>query len=118
MAGRKRPTQPDARERLQAAQEREAAALVAVELAAGKVERTKDRLDSALTALQRRVQEAENGLTCARARLADVSGVERAAVLLDDSPVKVRADVRDARRLDRKEGQPSVLAAGSVHLPS
>lgn len=111
MAGRKRPTQREARERLQAAQEREAAALAGVEIAGAKLASAKEKLAAAVNAGQQKVHEAEQGLAQARAALAGVSGVERAAMLLDDAVVRVRADVRAVQ-----DGRQAALVDGGQVL--
>ncbi|GEM_PF-3773705 len=69
----------DARERMRQAQREEATALAAVTGA----QAARDRL-------QRKVDAADDGVAQAIARLASTSGVERAAVLLDEPVALVR----------------------------
>lgn len=107
MGRTKRPLGQLARERLREAQQREAVALASVERAVAVRERARDRLAAAQVVPQRALDEAEQRLSLARGQLAEVSGVERAAMLLDESISVVRADMR-ARRHD--EGVPREAA--------
>lgn len=98
MSQTRHPISQAARERLREAQRREAHALTAVEKAVVRRDHAAARLAAAQVAPQRRLDEAELALTRARADLADVSGIDRAATLLGESPAQVRAAIRHARR--------------------
>lgn len=88
------PTREDARRRLQEAQREEAAALAAT-----------TKAYAARARVQQRVDAAENAITEAVAKLAEVSGPERAAQLLDQ-PVAV---VKHAVRATSKDRATTVL---------
>ena len=114
-----RPVSQRARERLREVQRREAQALTAVERAAARRDRAVTRLEAAQIAPQRRLDQAETQLSRARAALAGVSGVERAATLLAESPARVRADVRAAKAVSATTSAPaSDSSAGGERRPA
>ncbi|GAB3059154.1 hypothetical protein GCM10027053_21330 [Intrasporangium mesophilum] len=82
------PVSPTARQRLQAAQRAEADALKAVELATGSRDRAQRKLDVATAKLDD-----------ARIALIGVSGVSRAALLLDADETTLRRIARERRML-------------------
>lgn len=92
----KRPVNAGARERLRQAQQREASALAAVESAASGKARAEAKLQAALRAPLGRIEAAQRRLAVTQADLVDVSGLSRAAALLDVPPATLRAAIRDA----------------------
>ncbi|WP_152186429.1 hypothetical protein [Segeticoccus rhizosphaerae] len=97
MDSTRQPESQLARQRLREAQRQEARALTMVERAIARRDRAVERLAAAQVAPQRRLDEAEQELSRARAALAEVSGFDRAATLLAQPPAAVRADLRAAR---------------------
>lgn len=92
------PTREDARRRLQMAQRAEAAALA-----------TTTKAYAARARVQERVDSADQAIADAVAKLAEVSGIDRAAQLLDQPVGVVKRAVQSAQR----SGTPASLESGS-----
>ena len=92
----RRPLDERARHRLREAQQKESEAVAAVHAADAAKEAAQTKLDVLVRQHQSRIETAEEQLNLAKAELVAVSGLERAAALLD-LPVKVlRSAVRAA----------------------
>lgn len=96
------PASRTARDRLREAQQTEARALKDVDAAARTRARAAEQLDAADAKLAR-----------AQAAVAAISGVERAAYLLDLDPAELRRRIRDAERASQVEGQRTVSSTES-----
>lgn len=94
-AGR-RPVDGRARERLREAQRREARALQAVAKADDSLMAKRLRWQQTCNAAERAVAEALRARDLAVAALAEVSGLDRAALLLSETPASVRRARRSA----------------------
>jgi CRP-like cAMP-binding protein len=116
----KLPTDAIARERLREAQAREASAVTAAYDADAALQTATARRDAefaaAEEALRRRRAAAEEGVSraaaavdIARAGVADVSGTERAALLLGIT----KAELSRALKAAREAGRPTAAAAAS-----
>lgn len=92
----RKPADPHARERLREAQAAETRALAAVCVAEAKVASATARRDRAYAAADVWVSEAGAKLDTARADLATVSGVDRAALLLGISKAELRRSLATA----------------------
>lgn len=115
--GIRQPESQSARDRLREAQRHEARALTMVERAMTRRDRAVERLAAAQVAPQRRLDEAEQELSRARAALAGVSGVDRAATLLAQPPAVVRADLRAARAATAESTSTSSPVTGEQSTP-
>jgi hypothetical protein len=115
--GIRQPEGQLARERLRKAQRHETQALTMVERAMTRRDRAVERLAAAQVAPQRRLEEAEQELSRARAALAEVSGVDRAATLLAEPPAVVRADLRAARAATAESTSTSSPVTGEQITP-
>ena len=96
------PTSPTARDRLRKAQQTEARALKDIDAAARSRARAAERLDA-----------AELALAKAQAAVAETSGVQRAAYLLDLDPAELRRRIRESERAAQVEGHRTVRSTES-----
>ena len=92
----RRPVDGRARERLRDAQRREALALDAVAKADRTLMAKRRHWEQACDAAERKVTEALRARDQAVAALAEVSGLDRAALLLSETPASVRRARRSA----------------------
>jgi hypothetical protein len=90
----RRPLDERARARLRDAQKLESDAVALVHAAAIKKESAQDRLDTIIAKHQVAIGTADRALSLAQAHLVSVSGIERAALLLDEPVAALRAAVR------------------------
>lgn len=90
----RRPLDERARARLRDAQKLESDAVALVHTAAIKKESAQDRLDTVIAKHQVAIGTADRTLSLAQAHLVSVSGIERAALLLDEPVAALRAAVR------------------------
>ena len=91
-----RPIDGRARARLRDAQRVESDAVALVLAAELNRERTRAKLDAVITKHQVAIDEADHALSTAQAHLVSVSGMARAALLLDQPVAALRAAVRAA----------------------
>lgn len=105
----KMPVNEGARERLRDEQRRESAALAAVEAALAGKQRAERKLGAALQAQQDAVDAAEHQLALARADLVQVSGLARAATLLEEPLSVLRAAARTSREADSSSSKSESL---------
>jgi len=89
-----RPIDERARARLRDAQRLESDAVARVLAAELNRERTRAKLDAVIAKHQVAIEEADHTLTKAQAHLVSVSGMGRAALLLDQPVAALRAAVR------------------------
>lgn len=92
----RRPLDERARARLRDAQRIESDAVAAIHIASIKKESVEDKLDAVVAKHQIAINRAEHELNKAQAQLALVSGIERAALLLEKPVAALRAAVRSA----------------------
>jgi multidrug resistance efflux pump len=92
-AGR-RPLDERARHRLREAQRKESEAVAAVHAAGAAKDAARAKLDTLVRQHKTQIETAERRLNLAEAELVSVSGIERAAGLLDQSVRVLRAAVR------------------------
>jgi hypothetical protein len=92
------PRDGRARERLRLVQQQEAEALAAVCAAQRKLEQACAKRDDALAAADAEVGKAQQSVSSAQATLIGVSGLDRAAVLLDIDSAVLRRTVGNGRR--------------------
>lgn len=90
----RRPLDERARHRLREAQQMESQAVAAVHAADTAKEAAQAKLDALVRQHQARIETAEERLNLARAELVSVSGIERAATLLDQPVSVLRAAAR------------------------
>jgi multidrug resistance efflux pump len=107
------PLDERARHRLREAQQKESEAVAAVHAADAARETAQAKLDALVRQHQDRIQTAEQRLSLAKAELVSVSGIERAASLLDQPVKALRAAVRAA-----KEGGAPEPATRHTESPS
>ena len=98
-----RPLDERARARLRDAQRVESDAVALVHAAAINKELTRAKLDAVIAKHQVAIDEADHALSKAQAHLASVSGIERAALLLEQPVAALRAAVRAATGDAREE---------------
>ena len=98
----RRPLDERARTRLREAQRLESDAVAAVHVAAMSKESTQAKLDALIAEHQVAIDAAEHGLCKARADLVSVSGIARAALLLELPVSALRAAVRAAAGAGRQ----------------
>ena len=89
-----RPIDERARARLREAQRVESDAVAVVVAAELNRERTRAKLDAVIAKHQVAIEEADQALSRAQAHLVSVSGMGRAALLVDQPVVALRAAVR------------------------
>jgi uncharacterized protein YigA (DUF484 family) len=98
-----RPLDERARARLRDAQRVESDAVAAVHAAGIKKESVQAKLDAVVAKHRGAIDETDHALNKAQAHLVSVSGIERAALLLEQPVAALRAIVRaaagDAREL-------------------
>ena len=92
----RRPLDERARARLREAQRVESEAVAMVHTAAIGREVTQTKLDAIIAKHQGAIREADQALSRAQSKLVSVSGIERAALLLDQPVAALRAAVRSA----------------------
>ncbi|MHB8187173.1 MAG: hypothetical protein ACYDDU_14080 [Dermatophilaceae bacterium] len=92
----RRPLDERARARLREAQQLESAAVAAVHAASVKREFATDTLNAVIAKHQGAIDEADHRLSKAQAHLVSVSGIARAALLVDQPVATLRAAVRAA----------------------
>lgn len=100
----RRPLDERARTRLREAQRREADAVSAVHAASIRRESARAKLDTLISKHQVAIGAADQALSEARAQLVSVSGIVRAALLLEVSVSTLRAAVRSAPGAEHQEG--------------
>ena len=91
-----RPIDERARARLRDAQRVESDAVALVLAAEVNRERTRAKLDAVIAKHQVAIEEADHALSKAQAHLVSVSGMVRAALLIDQPVAALRAAVRAA----------------------
>ena len=91
-----RPIDERARTRLRDAQRLESDAVALVLAAELNRERTRAKLDAVIAKHQTAIEEADYALSKAQAHLVSVSGMGRAALLVDQPVATLRAAVRGA----------------------
>lgn len=94
----RRPLDERARHRLREAQQKESEAVAAVHAADAAKEAAQAKLDALVRQHHSRIETAEGLLNLAKAELVSVSGIERAAALLDLPAKVLRSAVRAADR--------------------
>lgn len=99
----RRPLDEHARARLRDAQRVEADAVAAVHAAAVKKESTQAKLNIIVAKHRDAIEGADHALSQAQAQLVSVSGVERAALLLEQPVAALRAAVRSTTGRARDE---------------
>jgi len=92
-----RPIDERVRARLRDAQRAESDAVTLVVAAELNQQRTRAKLATVIARHQIAIDSADNALSRAQAHLASVSGVERAALLLEQPVAALRAAVRSAK---------------------
>jgi hypothetical protein len=92
----RRPIDERARARLHDAQRIESDAVALVHAAELNKKRTRAELDAVIAKHQVAIDEADHALTKAQAHLVSVSGIDRAALLVDQPVAALRAAVRGA----------------------
>ena len=92
----RRPLDGRARARLRNAQKVESEAVAAVHAAAVNKESAQAKLDAVIAKHQVAIDEADHSLSKAQAQLVSVSGIARAALLVDQPVAALRAAVRAA----------------------
>ena len=92
----RRPLDERARARLRDAQRGESDAVALVHAAAINKELTRAKLDAVIAKHQRAIDEADRRLSKAQAHLVSVSGIARAALLVDQPVATLRAAMRAA----------------------
>ena len=112
MGSRTRPTDPTARERLRRAQAAEELAVRSIEAAHVRLERSRRRMETAVEAARLSVEQAAGALYDAKLALVRTSGVERAALLLDEPRSALRALARHRHRANTE--QDDVALGGHV----
>ena len=101
----RRPLDERARARLREAQMLESDAVSAVHAASVNSDGARAKLNAVIAKHQGAISRADHALSEAQARLVSVSGIERAALLLDQPLPTLRAAVRAATR--EATGEPS-----------
>jgi hypothetical protein len=91
-----RPIDERARARLREAQRVESDAVALVVAAELNRERTRAKLDAVIAKHQAAIHDADHALSKAQAHLVSVSGMHRAALLVDQPVAALRAAVRAA----------------------
>ena len=91
-----RPMDERARVRLRDAQRGESDAVALVHAAAINKDLTRAKLDAVIAKHQVAIDEADHSLSKAQAQLVSVSGIARAALLVDQPVAALRAAVRAA----------------------
>lgn len=99
----RRPLDERARTRLRNAQRLESDAVALIHAAAMRKESTQAKLDALIAEHQVGLDAAEHGLSRARANLVSVSGLTRAALLLELPVSVLRAAVRATAGARRQE---------------
>lgn len=99
----RRPLDERARTRLREAQRLEFDAVAAIHVAAMRKESTQAKLDALIAEHQVAINAAEQRLCKAHANLVSVSGIARAALLLELPVSVLRAAVRSAAGAGRQE---------------
>ena len=97
------PLDERARARLREAQRLESDAVARVNAAAITREGTRAKFDAVIAKHQVAIGEADNAVNKAQTHLVSVSGIERAALLLDEPVVALRAAVRSTTGAARDE---------------
>jgi hypothetical protein len=90
----RRPLDERARARLREAQKAESDAVAAVQAASADREGARAKLDAVIVKHQVAINGADHELSKAQAQLVSVSGIERAALLLEETAATLRAAVR------------------------
>jgi hypothetical protein len=98
----RRPLDERARTRLREAQRLESDAVAVIHAAAMRKESTQAKLDALIAEHQVAIDAAEHGLSKAHANLVSVSGLARAALLLELPVSALRAAVRAAAGAGRQ----------------
>ena len=93
----RRPLDERARARLRAAQKAESDAVSAVHAASANRESARAKLDAVIARYQVAITGTDHSLSMAQARLVSVSGIERAALLLEEPVAALRAAVRSSK---------------------
>jgi hypothetical protein len=99
----RRPLDERARARLRDAQRRESDAVALVHAAAIDRERSRAKLDTVIAKHQVAIDGADHAVRKAQAQLVSVSGIERAALLLQQPVAALRAAVRSTTGEARRE---------------
>ena len=99
----RRPIDERARARLRDAQRLESDAVARVLAAAITRDCTRAKLDEVIAKHQVAIGEADNAVDKARSHLVSVSGIQRAALLLDEPVAALRAAVRSTTGEAREE---------------
>ena len=99
----RRPLDERARARLRDAQRDESEAVAAVHAAAINKESAQAKLDAVIAKHQIAIDEADHSLSKAQAHLVSVSGIARAALLVDQPVATLRAAMRAATSDARAE---------------
>ena len=99
----RRPLDERARARLRDAQRRESDAVALVHAAAIDRERSRAKLDTVIAKHQVAIDGADHAVRKAQAQLVSVSGIERAALLLQQPVAALRAAVRSITGEARRE---------------
>ena len=94
--GTRRPLDERARVRLRDAQRGESDAVALVQAAVINQELTRAKLDAVIAKHQVAIDEADHSLSKAQAQLVSVSGIARAALLVDQPVATLRAAMRAA----------------------
>jgi hypothetical protein len=102
----RRPLDERARHRLREAQQKESDAVAAIHAADAAKEAAQAKLDALVRQHQTQIETAEQRLNLAKAELVSVSGIERAAALLDEPVKALRAAVRAANLTRAPEPAP------------
>jgi len=93
----RRPVDERARARLRDAQRVESDAVAAVHVAAVRKESAQAKLDEVIAKHRVAIDETNLALSKAQAQLVSVSGIDRAALLLEQPIASLRAAVRSTR---------------------
>ena len=99
----RRPLDEGARARLRDAQRLESDAVGAVHAASVNRDGARAKLDAVIAKHQDAINRADHALSKAQAHLVSVSGIERAALVIDQPIATLRAAVRAATSDARKE---------------
>jgi hypothetical protein len=99
----RRPLDERARARLRDAQRFESDAVAAVHAAAITKKSAQVRMDQIIAKHQSKIDETDQELSRTQMQLVSVSGIERAALLLEQPVATVRTAVRSARSAAREK---------------
>ena len=99
----RRPLDEGARARLRDAQRLESDAVARVLAAAISREGARAKLDAVIAKHQVAIGDADNAVDKAQSHLVSVSGIQRAALLLDEPVAALRASIRSTTGAAREE---------------